>query len=57
MKDYMVSMMYEIRWEEETPREKWVDMQDFPLMKHLSDWVCDLTSANIDGWGRMECEW
>ena len=53
----MVSMMYEIRWEEETPREKWVDMQDFPLMKHLSDWVCDLTSANIDGWGRMECEW
>ena len=36
---------------------KWVDKQDFPLTKNLSDWVCDLTSANIDGWSHMECEW
>ena len=23
--------------------------QDFPLMKNLCDWLCDLTSTNIDG--------
>ena len=23
--------------------------QDFPLMKNLSDWLCDLTSTNTDG--------
>ena len=30
---------------------------DLPLMKNISDWVCDLTSVNIDGFLSMECEW
>ena len=33
--------------------------QDFPLMKNLCDWLCDLTSTNIDGDGvtTVKREW
>lgn len=56
MTDNWVSMMYEICWEEEK-KEEYGDSQDLPLMKNISDWVCDLTSVNIDGFLSMECEW
>ena len=45
-----VCLIYEIRWKCE--EEKYFNEnynQDFPLMKNLSDWLCDLTSTNTDG--------
>ena len=57
-----VCLIYEIRWECE--EEKYFHEnynKDFPLMKNLSDWLCDLTSTNIDGDGdgvtTVEHEW
>ena len=44
-----VCLIYEIRWKCE--EEKYFNEnynQDFPLMKNLSDWLCDLTSTNIE---------
>ena len=44
-----VRLIYEIRWKCE--EEKYFNEnynQDFPLMKNLSDWLCDLTSTNIE---------
>ena len=47
-----VCLIYEIRWECE--EEKYFHEsynKDFPLIKNLSDWLCDLASTNIDGDG------
>ena len=47
-----VCPIYEIRWESE--EEKYFHEsynKDFPLIKNLSDWLCDLASTDIDGDG------
>ena len=59
-KYYEICLIYEIRWECE--EEKYFHencKKDFPLMKNLSDWLCDLASTNIDGDGiaTVEREW
>lgn len=48
-----VCLIYEIQWKRDEENYN----QD--LMKNLSDWLCDLTSTNIDGDGvtTVEHEW
>ena len=55
-----VCLIYKIQWKCE--EEKYFNEnynQDFPLMKNLSDWLCDLTSTNIagDGLTTVERQW
>ena len=57
-KHFWVSIIYEIKWDwgaEETFREDY--RKDFPLVKNLSDWLCDLSTCNIDDNGKVEREW
>ena len=60
MKYDWVCLIHKIRWKYE--EEKYFNENynpDFPLMKNLSDWLCNLTSTNVDGDGvtTVEHKW
>ena len=51
-----LSMIYEITWDCD-PKELKGQQRDFPIIKQISDWLTDLTVANVDDLGMVEREW
>ena len=51
-----VSMVYEINWDCD-PEELEGKQRDFLIIRQLSDWLTDLTVANVDDLGMVEREW
>ena len=57
-KHTQVCAMYEIKWDDDRTKNFLDDYQkNFPITQHLSDWLHDLTSCNIDEIGMAEREW
>ena len=51
-----LSMIYEIKWDCD-PKELKGKQRDFLIIRQLSDWLTDLTVANVDDLGMVEREW
>ena len=51
-----VSMVYEIKWNCD-PKELEGKQRDFLITRKISDWLTDLTAANIDDFSMVEREW
>ena len=51
-----VCMVYEIKWECDM-RQLEGKKRDFQITKNLSDWLCDMTTYNIDNISKVEREW